>query len=122
MDEERWQFDSNCAGRSDSFRSAAACERVEASITANFREPALGAMTYRARRRFFSRDWRSLCGLRLGFEIANVALPTLRTVHPLPPCGDSGSIKAVLPPTFLPVRKSGINIIHAEKRLEGCRP
>jgi hypothetical protein len=36
---------------------------------------------YRARRLFFSRDWRVLWALRLGFEIANVTVPTRRTFH-----------------------------------------
>lgn len=35
----------------------------------------------RARRRFLSRDWRNLWALRLGFEIANVTVPTRRTFH-----------------------------------------
>jgi hypothetical protein len=38
--------------------------------------------TYRARRVFLMRDWRSLCGFRLGFEISNVTVPTRRTLHP----------------------------------------
>jgi hypothetical protein len=40
-------------------------------------------MRYRARRRFLSRDWRSLWGLRFGFEIAKVTPPTRRTFQPL---------------------------------------
>lgn len=28
------------------------------------------------------RDWRSLCGFRLGLEISNVTAPTRRTLHP----------------------------------------
>ena len=35
----------------------------------------------RARRLFLSRDWRILLALRLGFEIANVTVPTRRTFH-----------------------------------------
>ncbi len=38
---------------------------------------------YRARRLFFRRIWRSLRGFLLGLEIANVTVPTRRTVHSL---------------------------------------